>query len=83
MAKIHIDFYKKVKEFLEPFWKYIFIILGLMIIDLCLGLLAPYVFGKATDALLHNNEALTYKLIAGACLISIIQLQGLLFIRKK
>lgn len=75
-------YFTKTIEFFRPFWKPILIVLGFMAIDLCLGLLHPYLFGKSTDALLARDARSTLIFIASGAVIFFLQHQLLLFFRE-
>lgn len=67
------SFSKNVLYFFRPFWKWLFIIVAILIFIQLVGTLSPYLFGQGVDAVIHGNAKLTFIYLGVAFVISIFQ----------
>ena len=66
----------------RPFWKSLSVVVGLMLIGQVIGILAPYLYGRSVDAVLHHNVRMVVISVAGALLFSLLQAEALTWIRE-
>lgn len=67
------SFIAQIMQLFRPFWKYILIILFILIIIQLVGTLAPYLIGKSIDAVTRGNISLTFYLLFFSFLIAVFQ----------
>ncbi|HWC57842.1 MAG TPA: ABC transporter transmembrane domain-containing protein [Candidatus Paceibacterota bacterium] len=75
-------FFKNVVYFFRPFWKWLFIVTGILIFIQLVGTLSPYLFGQGVDAVIHSNVRLTFVYLGIAFLISLFQSVGLWWFKE-
>ena len=66
-------FFKKIASFFRPFKFYLIIIVSLLILIQLIGTLSPYLFGKAVDAVIHNNARLAFTFLSVSFVVSLLQ----------
>jgi ABC-type multidrug transport system fused ATPase/permease subunit len=66
-------FFKKIASFFRPFRFYLTIIVSLLILIQLIGTLSPYLFGKAVDAVIHNDARLAFTFIGISFGVSLLQ----------
>lgn len=77
----YLTFLKRTVQFFRPFWKNFALIVSLMIVGQMIGLLSPYVFGKAVDAV-SKNISLALLWIAIGFASAVIRSQVLVYFRE-
>lgn len=76
------SFFKRTLFFFRPFWGWLAVVLGMMIVAQGINAAAPLLFGKSVDAVTHANAYLAFLYIGGAFTLSLLQGVLLLWIRE-
>ncbi len=76
------SFIAQILVLFKPFWKYVSIIVFILIIIQLIGTLAPYLLGKSIDAVTKGNIHLTFLLLFISLIISIFQSIGLWWLKE-
>ncbi len=82
MQNENITFLKRVFAFFRPFRKYLFVITGMLVLIQLIGTVAPYLFGKGVDAVIHGNIRLTFIFLGISFVVSLFQSVGLWWLKE-
>jgi ABC-type multidrug transport system fused ATPase/permease subunit len=77
------SFLRKIFQFFKPFYKYLAVVVSILVVIQLVGTFSPYLFGLSVDAVISKNVHLTFFYLIIAFAISFIQGQGLSWFKER
>ncbi len=76
------SFLEKIYKLFRPFWKYVVLLILVMMLMQGIDTLTPYLFGRGVDAVISGNVRLTFIFLVVSFALSFLQTQPLSFIKE-